>query len=78
MARPYPGEFCGDVVRVARNREHGEAIEQITADFGVHPMTLTKWLRQADTDDGATSSKTTGASAELGELRRRNGCWSRK
>ncbi|ATO61330.2 hypothetical protein BB737_27855 [Mycobacterium avium subsp. hominissuis] len=72
MARPYPKEFRDDVVRVARDREDGVTIEQIAADFGVHPMTLWKWLRQADIDDGATSGKTTGESAELRELRRRN------
>ena len=52
MPRPYPKEFRDDVVRVARNREDGVTIEQIAADFGVHPMTLSKWLRQADIDDG--------------------------
>ena len=57
MARPYPKEFRDDVVRVARNREDGVTIEQIAADFGVHPMTLSKWLRQADIDDGATPGK---------------------
>ena len=50
----------------------GVTIEQIAADFGVHPMTLWKWLRRADIDDGATPGKTTGESAELRELRRRN------
>lgn len=72
VARPYPKEFRDDVVRVARNREDGVTIEQIAADFGVHPMTLWKWLRQADIDDGAASGKSTGESAELRELRRRN------
>jgi transposase len=72
MARPYPKEFRDDVVRVARNREDGVTIEQIAADFGVHPMTLSKWLGQADIDDGATPGRTTGESAELRELRRRN------
>ena len=72
MARPYPKEFRDDVVRVARNREDGVTIEQIAADFGVHPMTLSKWLRRADIDDGATPGRTTGESAELRELRRRN------
>lgn len=70
--RPYPREFRDDVVRVARCREDGVTIEQVAADFGVHPMTRSKWLRQADVDDGATSGKTTGESAELRELRRRN------
>ena len=72
MARPYPKEFRDDVVRVARSREDGVTIEQIATDFGVHPITLSKWLRQADIDDGAAPGKTTGESAELRELRRRN------
>src|ERR1700742_4787799 len=72
VARPYPREFRDDVVRVARNRDGGVTIEQIAADFGVHPMTLSKWLRQADIDDGTKPGSTTSDSAELRELRRRN------
>src|SRR4051812_48079839 len=52
VPRPYPREFRDDVVRVARNRDDGVTIEQIAADFGVHPMTLSKWMRQADVDEG--------------------------
>lgn len=78
MPRPYPREFRDDVVRVARNRDDGVTIEQIATDFGVHPMTLTKWMRQADIDEGAKSGKSTSDSAELRELRRRIGCWSRR
>lgn len=47
-------------------------IEQIATDFGIHPMTLTKWMRQADIDEGAKPGKSTSDSAELRELRRRN------
>lgn len=47
MPRPYPQEFRDDVVRVARNRDDGVTIEQIATDFGVHPVTLHKWMRQA-------------------------------
>ena len=72
MPRPYPREFRDDVVRVARNREDGVTIEQIATDFGVHPMTLTKWMRQADIDDGARPGTSTTDSVELRELRRRN------
>ncbi|AFP40447.1 Transposase IS3/IS911 [Mycolicibacterium smegmatis MC2 155] len=71
MARPYPREFRDDVVRVARNREDGVTIEQIATDFGVHPMTLHKWLRQADIDEGTKPGRTTGESGELREARRR-------
>ncbi|HWB36140.1 MAG TPA: transposase [Rugosimonospora sp.] len=56
MPRPYPREFRDDVVRIARNRDAGVTVEQIAKDFGVHhPMTLFKWLRQAD-DDAATGA----------------------
>jgi transposase len=55
MARPYPKEFRDDVVRVARGRDVGVTIEQIAADFGVHPITLSKWMRQADIDEGTKS-----------------------
>ena len=48
MPRPYPREFRDDVVRVARNRDDGVTIEQIATDFGVHPMTLHKWLCQGE------------------------------
>ncbi|MDN4519621.1 MULTISPECIES: transposase [Mycolicibacterium] len=72
VPRPYPQEFRDDVVRVARNRDDGVTIEQIATDFGVHPMTLHKWMRQADIDEGAKPGKSTSGSAELRELRRRN------
>jgi transposase len=58
MAKPYPQEFRDDVVRVARNREPGVTIEQIAKDFGVHPMTLTKWMRRADIDEGTKPGMT--------------------
>ncbi|WP_411157364.1 helix-turn-helix domain-containing protein, partial [Nocardia farcinica] len=44
-----------DVVRVARNRDEGVTLDQIAADFGIHPMTLSKWMRQADVDEGVVS-----------------------
>jgi transposase len=72
VPKPYPREFRDDVVRVARDRDPGVTVEQIAKDFGVHPMTLWKWLRQADIEDGAKPGVTRSESAELRELRRRN------
>lgn len=72
MHGPYLKEFRDDVVRVASNREDGVTIERIATDFGVHPMTLTKWMRQADIDDGAKPGTSRSESVELRELRRRN------
>ncbi|MFN6548754.1 MULTISPECIES: IS3 family transposase [Mycobacteriaceae] len=71
MPKPYPREFRDDVVRVARNRDDGVTIEQVAADFGVHPMTLHKWMRQADIDEGAKPGKSTTESGELREARQR-------
>ncbi|WP_018219736.1 IS3 family transposase [Salinispora pacifica] len=71
MPKPYPREFRDDVVRVARDREAGVTVEQIAKDFGVHPMTLFKWLRQADIDAGAKPGTPSGESAELREARKR-------
>jgi transposase len=68
VPRPYPREFRDDVVRVARNRDDGVTIEQIATDFGVHPMTLHKWMRQADIDEGTKPGESTG---ELRDARRR-------
>ncbi|MFB6590706.1 transposase [Streptomyces diastaticus] len=71
MPKPYPKEFREDVVRVARNREPGVILEQIAADFGVHPITLSKGSRRAENDEGATSPTPSGESAGLREARKR-------
>ncbi|TDS84607.1 transposase, partial [Nesterenkonia aurantiaca] len=66
MPKPYPSEFRDDVVRVARKREPGVTIEQIAKDFGVHSMTLQKWLRRAEIDDGAKPGQTRTEAAVVG------------
>ncbi|MFE5114325.1 IS3 family transposase [Streptomyces sp. NPDC056663] len=71
MPKPYPEEFRQDVVRVARNRGPGVTVEQVAADFGVHAMTLWKWMRRADIDDGTKPGVTSQDNAELREARRR-------
>lgn len=68
MAKPYPQEFRDDVVRVARQRDPGVTLEQIAADFGIHPMTLSAWLRKAAEDDDTVGS---GPSDDLVEANRR-------
>ncbi len=71
MPKPFPREFREDVVRVARGRESGVTLEQIANDFGVHPMTLQKWLRRADVEEGAKPGAARNDSAENRELRKR-------
>jgi transposase len=71
VPKPYPRELRDDVVRVAQGRDPGVTVEQIANDFGVHPMTLFKWLRQADVDAGAKPGTTSSESAELRQARAR-------
>lgn len=71
VAGRYPQEFKDDVIRVARDRGPGETLEQIAHDFGVHPVTLSKWLRQADVEDGTKPGATKDQAAELREARQR-------
>ena len=71
MSKPYPSEFRDDVVRVARNREPGVTIDQIARDFGVHPMTLQKWLRRAVIDEGSKPGQSRSEAVELREARKR-------
>jgi transposase len=71
VPKPYPDEFRDDVVRVARNRESGVTIEQIARDFDVHPMTLTKWMRNGATGEGAKPGQPRAEGAELREARKR-------
>lgn len=71
MPKPYPEEFRDDVVKVARSRPDGVTLEQIAHDFGIHPMTLSKWMRQAAVDAGDRPGVTSVESAELREAKKR-------
>ncbi|UIJ35081.1 IS3 family transposase [Allobranchiibius sp. GilTou73] len=71
MPKPYPIEFREDVVRVARAREAGVTLAQVAKDFGIHEMTLTKWLRTADVEDGNRPGTTRAERVELRDARRR-------
>ena len=52
MPKPYPQEFRDDVVSVARNREPGQHLKQIAADFGISESCLTNWMKAADVEEG--------------------------
>ena len=71
VPRPFPREFREDVVRVARQREPGVTLDRIAADFGIHPMTLSKWLRAADVADGVKPDPAAEESVELRAAKRR-------
>jgi transposase len=70
MPKAFPLEFRCDVVAVARK---GEApLSQVANDFGISGSCLHRWLKLADIDDGVRPGVTSGESAELRKLRKRN------
>jgi transposase-like protein len=71
VPKPYPREFRDDVVRVARNREPGQQLKRVAADFGISESCLTNWMSQADRDDGVKPGSMAAENAELREARRR-------
>ncbi|WP_432560712.1 transposase [Granulicoccus sp. GXG6511] len=71
MPKPYPREFRDDVVNVARNREPGQSLKQIAADFGIAESCLSNWMRRADVEDGLKPGTTTAENAELREAKKR-------
>ena len=56
---------------MARGRAQGVTLEQIATDFGIHPMTLSKWIRQADIDDGVRPGRSSAESSDLRTANRR-------
>lgn len=67
VPKPYPKEFSDDVVNVARNREPGQHIKQIAADFGIRESCLTNWMKAADVEDGVKPGTTAAENADLRE-----------
>ncbi len=54
-------------MNVARNREPGQTIKQIAADFGIAEQCLRNWLQQADVEDGLKPGTTAADDAERGQ-----------
>jgi len=71
MPNAYPREFRLDVVQVARNREPGVTLEKIAHDFGVHPITLSTWLKRAEVEEGVKPGISSVESAQLREANKR-------
>lgn len=71
MPKPYPREFREDVVRVARNRQPGQRLKDIAADFGISETCLGNWMKDADVEDGVKPGTTAAENAELREARKR-------
>ena len=71
VPKHYPQEFRDDVVRVVRDREPGQTIKQIAADFGIAESCLRNWMRRADVEEGPTPGTSAAEHAELREAKKR-------
>ncbi len=70
VPRPYPNEFREDVIAVARRREGGVTLAQITMDFGISESCLALWLKAADVQAGVKPGMTVEQAAELREAKK--------
>ncbi|MFZ3560793.1 IS3 family transposase [Streptomyces sp. BH055] len=68
MPRPYPPEFRARAIALVCG---GKQAKQTVDELGIHPVTLSKWMRRADIADGVKPGTTSQESAELREARRR-------
>jgi len=64
------------MVCVDPNRESGVRIEQIASDFGVYPITLQKWMRRADIDEGTEPGSPELRALNCAKPASGSGCWS--
>ena len=68
MPKKFPPEFKRDVVRVARRGDLTRA--EVAADFDISVESVSRWMRQADIDDGIKDGLTTAEQSELVQMRR--------
>lgn len=71
MPKPYPREFREDVVAVAKRREPGVTLKQVSDDFGISETCLQNWLRQDAVEAGERPGQTAAEAAEARELKKR-------
>jgi len=68
MPRAYPTEFRMRAVALVRA---GREQRQVAADLGIHPVTLSNWVKQDRIDRGEIPGTSTSESSELRAARRR-------
>ena len=62
MTRPYPPKFRARAVALV---PAGKQAKQTAGELGIHPIRLSNWIRQDDTDNGRRPGNPTSESEEL-------------
>lgn len=68
MPRAYPAEFRSRAVALVRA---GKEQKQTATDLGIHPVTLSKWVKQDRINRGEAPGISSSESVELRASRRR-------
>ena len=68
MPRAYPAEFRARAVALVRA---GKEQKRTAVELGIHPVTLSSWVKQGRIDRGELPGVSTSESAELRAARRR-------
>jgi transposase-like protein len=68
VPRAYPVEFRARAVALVRA---GKQQKQTATELGIHPVTLSKWIKQDRIDRGEIAGVSSAESAELRAARRR-------
>lgn len=68
MPRPYLAEFRTRAIALVRA---GKPQKHTAEDLAIHPVTLSKWIKQDDIDRGERSGVPSSESIELRAARRR-------
>ncbi|BDE17207.1 hypothetical protein Mkiyose1665_59110 [Mycobacterium kiyosense] len=68
MPLPYPADFRARAIAFV---PAGKPQKQTADDLGIHPVTLSTWIKQDDIDRGVRPGVSTSESAELRAARRR-------
>jgi transposase len=68
VPRAYPAEFRARAVALVRA---GKEQKQTATELGIHPVTLSKWVKQDRIDRGEIAGVSSAESVELRAARRR-------
>lgn len=68
MPRPYPAEFRARAIALVRA---GKQAKQTAVELGIHPVTVSKWVRQDEIDRGVRPGTPSTESVQLRAARRR-------